>query len=151
MATIPLPTEFKEFLRLLNSNDVEYLLVGGFCVLYYGYPRATGDIDVWIDTSKKNAAKVTKSLVEFGFDEANVGPQLFRRKNKVFRMGVPPLQIDILTDVSGVTFKACYKKRALAEIDGVKVNIISLKDLRKNKRASGRHKDLDDLENLPNE
>ena len=64
-------------------------------------------------------------------------------------MGVPPLQIDILTDVSGVTFKACYKKRALAEIDGVKVNIISLKDLRKNKRASGRHKDLDDLENLP--
>ena len=104
-----------------------------------------------VSTSQENAAKVTKSLVEFGFDGANVSPQLFRRKNNVFRMGVPPLQIDILTDVSGVTFNACYKKRAVAEIDGVEVNIISLKDLRKNKRASGRHKDLDDLENLPDE
>jgi len=149
MATIQLPTEFKEFLRSLNSNDVEYLLVGGFSVGYYGYPRATGDIDVWINTSKENAAKVTRALVEFGFDEANVSPQLFRRKNTVFRMGVPPLQIDILTDVSGVAFKDCYKKRCVAEIDGVQVSIISLKHLRKNKRASGRHKDLDDLENLP--
>ena len=149
MDTIPLPTEFKEFLKLLNLNNVEYLLVGGFSVLYYGYPRATGDIDVWIDTSKKNVTKVSRTLVEFGFDEANVTPQLFRRKNKVFRLGVPPLQIDILTDVSGVSFKACFKKRVVAEIDGVQVNIISLKHLRKNKRASGRHKDLDDLENLP--
>ena len=151
MGTIQLPIEFKEFLQFLNSNDVEYLLVGGFSVGYYGYPRATGDIDVWIDTSKANAAKVARAIVEFGFDEANVKPQVFQRKNKVFRMGVPPLQIDILTEVSGVAFSACYKKRAVAEIDGVQVNLISLKHLRKNKRASGRHKDLDDLENLPGE
>src|SRR5258708_30305467 len=116
MATIPLPTEFKEFLVLLNSNGVEYLLVGGFCVLYYGYPRATGDIDVWIDTSKKNAVKVSRSLVEFGFDEVHVSPQLIRRKHKVFRMGIPPLQIDILTNVSGLTFKPCYERRGVANI-----------------------------------
>jgi hypothetical protein len=151
MATIQLPIEFKEFLQLLNSNGVEYLLVGGFSVGYYGYPRATGDIDVWINTSKENAANVTKALVEFGFDEANVNPQSFRRKNKVFRMGVPPLQIDILTDVSGVAFKACYKKRVIAEIDGIQVSVISLVHLKQNKRASGRHKDLDDLEHLPDE
>lgn len=151
MATIQLPIEFKEFLQLLNSNGVEYLLVGGFSVGYYGYPRATGDIDVWINTSQENVANVTKALVEFGFDAANVNPQSFRRKNKVFRMGVPPLQIDILTDVSGVAFKACYKKRVVAQIDGIQVSVISLEHLKKNKRASGRHKDLDDLEHLPDE
>jgi hypothetical protein len=144
-----LPHEFKEFLEFMNSNKVEYLLLGGYSVIFYGYTRTTGDIDFWIKASRKNASRVSKALIEFGFDPANVAPQMFLRKKKVFRIGNPPLQIDILTDVSGLEFEKCYTERTVAEIDGIPVSVIGLKDLKKNKRASGRLKDLDDLENLP--
>jgi predicted nucleotidyltransferase len=149
MATSLLPPEFREFLASLNSNGVEYLLLGGYSVIYYGYVRSTGDIDFWIKVSRKNAARVSKALVDYGFDPANVSPRLFLRKKKVLRTGNPPFRIDILTDVSGLEFDECYARRTVAEIDGISVNIIGLKDLKKNKRASGRLKDLDDLENLP--
>jgi predicted nucleotidyltransferase len=149
MAIIHLPTEFKEFLQSLNSNEVEYMVVGGYPVSYYGYARTTADIDIWIRISRKNSVRLADALVEYGFDPANVQPQLFLRKRKIHRIGVPPLRIDILTDISGVKFDKCYPKRTVAEIDGIKVDIIALRDLKKNKRASGRHKDLDDLENLP--
>jgi hypothetical protein len=133
----------------MNSNKVEYLLLGGYSVIFYGYTRTTGDIDFWIKASRKNASRVSKALIEFGFDPANVTPQMFLRKKKVFRIGNPPLQIDILTDVSGLEFDKCYAERTVAEVDGISVSVIGLKDLKKNKRASGRLKDLDDLENLP--
>src|SRR5262245_45507618 len=149
MATSLLPPEFGEFLESLNSNKVEYLLLGGYSVIYYGYLRSTGDIDFWIKVSSKNAARVSKALVEYGFAPVNVAPRRFLRKKKVFRTGNPPFRIDILTDVSGLDFDACYARRTVAEIDGIPVNVISLKDLKRNKRASGRLKDLDDLENLP--
>jgi hypothetical protein len=149
MATSLLPPEFREFLESLNSNKVEYLLLGGYSVIYYGYVRSTGDIDFWIKVSRKNAARVSKALVDYGFDPTHVAPQLFLRKKKVFRTGNPPFRIDLLTDVSGLDFDECYAKRTVAEIDGIPVNVIGLKDLKKNKKASGRLKDLDDLENLP--
>jgi predicted nucleotidyltransferase len=149
MATTLLPREFREFLESLNSNRVEYLLLGGYSVIFYGYTRSTGDIDFWIGVDRKNAARVSKALVDYGFDAEHVSPSIFLRKKKVFRIGVAPLQIDILTDVSGLDFPKCYPRRKVARIDGIKVDIIALKDLKKNKRASGRHKDLDDLENLP--
>jgi hypothetical protein len=133
----------------LNSKKVEYLLVGGYPVSYYGYARTTADIDVWIRVTEKNAIRLADALVDFGFDEAHVRPQLFLRMGKIHRIGVPPLRIDILTDISGVKFDRCYPNRTVAKIDGIKVNIIALRDLKKNKRASGRLKDLDDLENLP--
>src|SRR5689334_7139570 len=149
MATIRLPTEFKEFLKLLNAKKVEYLLVGGYSVSFYGYSRSTADIDIWIRASRKNASRLAGVLVEWGFVAANVPPELFLDKNKIFRIGVPPLRIDILPEVSGVTFKECYAQRNIAEIDGVLVSMISLEHLKQNKRASGRHKDLDDIQNLP--
>ncbi len=149
MGTIRLPTEFKEFLQLLNARKVDYLLVGGYPVSYYGYPRATADIDIWIRVSKTNATRLSKALVDYGFDAANVRPKTFHRRGPMFRIGVPPLRIEILTSISGLTFGACYSRRITAEIDGIAVNVISLTDLKKNKRASGRLKDLDDLENLP--
>lgn len=133
----------------MNSKKVEYLLVGGYSVNYYGYSRSTADIDVWIKVSDENAERVSKALVEYGFDGDNVAPRIFLRKRKVLRIGNPPLQIDILTDVSGLKFDKCYSRRTIAEIDGISIDVINLKDLKKNKRASGRHKDLDDLENLP--
>ena len=149
MDTTRLPPEFKEFLGCLNSNGVQYLLVGGYGVNFYGYSRSTGDIDFWIKVSRANAARVSRALIEFGFDPADVAPRLFVRKKKVLRIGNPPFQIDILTDVSGLKFGECYAKRTIAEIDGVKVDVIALQHLKKNKRASGRLKDLDDLQNLP--
>jgi hypothetical protein len=145
---IRLPPDFKEFLKLLNSEKVEYLLVGGYSVNFYGYYRNTGDIDIWIGTSRENSARVSKALIAYGFAPENVPPRLFQRKKKVLRIGMPPFRIDILTDVSGVKFETCYPQRISGKLSGVRVDIIGLKHLKQNKRASGRLKDLLDLENL---
>ncbi len=146
MATIRLPPDFKEFLRLLNSNAVEYLLIGGYAVGYYGYPRPTGDMDVWIATTADNARRVVDALREFGFDRP---VENLLRENEVIRMGVPPFRVQILTTISGVDFSACYARRLQVLLDDVQVSLISLSDLKVNKRASGRSKDVADLENLP--
>jgi predicted nucleotidyltransferase len=149
MATVNLPRDFKEFLRLLNLYRVEYLVIGGYAVAYYGYPRATADLDVWIAVHLQNAEKVVAVLKDFGFDLPELSPELFLKVNQIIRMGVPPVRIEINTGISGVNFRDCYPGKVTDEIDGVEVNFISLLDLKVNKRAAGRHKDLDDLENLP--
>ena len=149
MATIHLPPDLKEFLQLLNSHKVEYLLIGGYAVGYHGYPRATADMDVWIAVHPQNAEKMVAVLEEFGFNVPELSKDLFLNENKVIRMGVPPVKIEVLTSASGVDFEECYAERILDILDGVKVNIISLKCLKANKKASGRHKDLNDLEHLP--
>lgn len=149
MAMIHLPPDFKEFLQLLNSHQVEYLLIGGYAVGYYGYPRSTGDMDVWIAINPENAEKLVTVLKEFGFDVPNLSPELFLEKGKITRMGVPPMRLEILTSISGVSFEECYKNRTVDVVDGVKINLISISHLKANKKASGRHKDLNDLENLP--
>ncbi|HEY0174284.1 MAG TPA: hypothetical protein VGB98_24925 [Pyrinomonadaceae bacterium] len=142
-----LPPDFREFLRLLNSHGVRYLLVGGYAVGYYGYPRATADIDIWVETGAENVAKLVSALAGFGF--AGVEPELFAKDERVIRMGVPPLRIELLTGVSGVKFDDCYPARTVATLDEVEVSLIGLKDLKANKAASGRYKDLNDLEHLP--
>ncbi len=144
-----LPDDFKEFLKLLNSAEVEYLLIGGFAVGYYGYPRATNDIDVWVSRTESNAAKLVATLEEFGFGTPELKPELFQKPDCIVRMGVPPMRVEILTSISGVEFEKCYQARLRGELDGVEVDLIALEDLKKNKQASGRHKDLDDLEHLP--
>jgi len=149
MASIELHPDFKDFLRLLNSYEIEYLLVGGYAVGYHGYPRATGDMDVWIAVSETNAEKTAAAVREFGMPSDQVTRDLFLDSNKVIRMGVPPVRIQVITGASGVDFSTCYGKRQRIEIDGIPVNFISLDDLKKNKQASGRHKDLEDLEHLP--
>src|SRR5258708_11535981 len=108
MATIHIPSKFKEFLQSLNARKVDYLLIGGYPVSFYGYPRATADIDIWIRVSKTNATRLAKALVDYGFNAANVSPKIFLRRGPMFRIGVPPLRIEILTSISGVTFSACY-------------------------------------------
>jgi hypothetical protein len=148
MATIRLPPDFKEFFQLLNSERVEYLMVGGHAVGYYGYPRATGDIDIWIAISEANAAGIARVLERFGFSKKTASPALFMKENAVIRIGVPPLRIDLLTSVTGVDFTECYAGRTQAVLDGVPVNVISLDHLRANKRTIARAKDLDDLEHL---
>lgn len=149
MATIQLPLDFKEFLQLLNDRQVEYLLVGGYAVAYYGYPRATGDIDFWLAVEPTNAIRVVAVLDMFGFGSSGVTSDVFLQDNKIIQMGVPPMRIDLFTTLSGVTFAECFSRRVQDVIDGVTVNIISLDDLKVNKQASGRLKDLNDLTQLP--
>ncbi|MCA9418523.1 MAG: hypothetical protein KC917_19765 [Candidatus Omnitrophica bacterium] len=149
MARIGLPEDFKDLLKLLTSNKAEYLLVGGYAVTYHGYPRSTGDMDIWIPLQESNTRKVIQSLVEFGMSPENLSVDLFSQKDKIIRMGVPPLRIELLTGVSGVEFSDCYSRRVTVEEDGIPVCLISIEDLKKNKKASGRHKDLEDLERLP--
>jgi predicted nucleotidyltransferase len=134
---------------LLNSRGVKYLVIGGYAVGYHGYPRATADLDIWIATGRSNAEKVVEVLREFGFEVPELSPELFLQEEKVIRMGVPPIRIEILTTISGVEFDRCYPRREVADMDGVEVNIIGLGDLKANKKASGRHQDLSDLEHLP--
>lgn len=143
---IQLPPDFKEFLRLLNSNNVEYLVVGGYAVNYYGYARATADLDIWVAIAIDNAERVAAVLREFGFLQAEAA--VFLEPGKVIRMGVPPVRLEILTTISGVHFAECYERRKEAEIDGIPVNIIGLEDLKRNKQASGRLKDRLDLDRL---
>lgn len=145
---IRLPKDFKELLNLLNSKHIEYLVVGGYAVAFHGYPRATGDMDIWVAVHKDNAARITAALKEFGFDVPELREEVFLEKEKNIRMGIPPLRIEILTTIDGVEFHECYQNKKTAVIDDVEVNFISLEDLKKNKKASGRHKDLADLEYL---
>lgn len=144
-----LPQDFKEFLRLLNAHQVEYLLIGGFAVGYHGYPRATVDMDVWIARSPTNAKKILTVIKEFGFQAPELTTELFLKENKIVRMGVPPLRIEVMTGIDGVEFDECYIERISDSIDGVPVNLINLRHLKINKQASGRPKDLNDLEHLP--
>jgi len=149
MAPADLPQDFREFLRLLGAHSVEYLLIGGYAVAYHGYPRATADLDVWIALNQPNAERTVAALREFGFVLPDLQPEVFLQENKIIRLGRPPLRIEIATSISGVTFADCYRARLKTELDGVEVNLIDLEHLKLNKRAAGRHKDLDDLENLP--
>ncbi len=148
MATIRLPPDFSEFLKLLHSEKVEYLLIGGYAVAYHGYTRATGDMDIWIAMNPENARRVVRALRRFGFTDMPISTDLFLKENQVIRMGVPPLRIELLTTISGVSFAQCFARRQTAVLEDLEVNMIGLDDLKTNKKASGRLRDLNDLENL---
>jgi predicted nucleotidyltransferase len=145
---IHLPKDFSEFLKLLNLKQVEYLVVGGWAVGYYGYPRGTGDIDIWISSTKENALKLIEVFKDFGFEDSEISPDIFLKKDQITRIGMPPLRIEILTTISGVNFEECYKNRKRVTVDNVEIDFISLKDLKANKAAAKRLKDIDDLDKL---
>jgi len=105
-------------------------------------------MDIWVAANPANAGKIIAVLKEFGFDVPGLSPDLFVSEGQVIRMGVPPVRLEILTSISGVSFRECYAERLVAELDGVSITLISLKHLKINKKASGRYKDLDDLDNL---
>ena len=149
MAMIRLPLDFKEFLKLLKEYNVRYLLIGGYAVGYHGYPRATADMDIWVAIHPDNAQRIVAVLCAFGFDVPELSAELFLRDQQIIRMGVPPVRLEITTSISGVEFEECYRERVEAVLDGVEVTLIDLQHLKVNKKASGRYKDLNDLENLP--
>ena len=143
-----LSKEFKEFAKLLNDQKVEYLLVGGYAVVFYGYVRYTGDIDFWINPTKVNAKRLVEVLDQFGFGSLKLTIEDFTKDDQIIQLGYPPNRIDIITSVTGLVFSDCYPKRKSFSIENIEIQTISLEDLKKNKKASGRYKDLDDLENL---
>jgi predicted nucleotidyltransferase len=146
---IVLPPDFKEFLKQLNEKKIKYLLIGGYAVGYHGYPRATNDLDIFISRDSETAKLMVSALKDFGFDTPQLTEELFFKEKNIVRMGVAPIKIEILNTISGVAFEDCYREKMIEEIDGIRVNIINLEHLKINKKASGRHKDLDDIENLP--
>lgn len=144
-----LPEDFREFLRLLSVHGVDYLVVGGYAVGLHGYPRATIDLDLWIASTPDNAVRMVAVLRDFGFNVPELEPALFLNPNSIVRFGTPPFRIEVMTTIDGVTYEACVGNAACFDIDGVRVPVISLADLKTNKKAAGRHKDLADLDNLP--
>lgn len=149
MATIQLPPEFKRLLNSLNAHGVEYLLVGGYAVIFHGYVRTTGDIDIWISASEVNAARIDAAVHALGFNPPWLKPEIFLKARSVLRIGTEPFQFEIINQIDGVAFEECYGRRVTAEIEGIPVPVIGLADLKRNKRASGRNKDLADLDYLP--
>ncbi len=145
---LTLPPDFKEFLKLLKEHNVRYLLIGGYAVGYHGYARATEDMDIWVAIHPDNAQKLVSTLKAFGLDDSTLTPELFLQKPKIIRMGFPPMRLEITTSISGVEFDECYQTRIVDKFDGIEVNVIDLENLKKNKRASGRTKDIADVEQL---
>ena len=149
MGRTSLTKDFKEFLACLTARDVRFLVIGGHAVGFHGYPRATADLDVWVDAEPKNAELLLQALIDFGFGLPDVKAEMFLQKDRIIRMGVPPNRIEIMTGIDGVGFANAYQNRVKGETEGLILSYISLPDLKANKRASGRNKDLADLENLP--
>ena len=146
---LTLPRDFSDFLSLLNAHQVDYLLVGGYAVTIHGYVRATGDMDILVAATQGNAERVVTAIRDFGFDVPDLTPARILEPRSMLRMGLPPLRIEVMNGIDGVEFYDCRPRALNVRLGDLLVPVISLADLRKNKRAAGRHKDLDDLENLP--
>jgi predicted nucleotidyltransferase len=144
---VKLQKDLREFIELMNSHAVEYVIVGGHAVAYHGYPRFTGDIDFFVNASADNADRVTRVLNAFGFDASALKTTLVEA-GKIIQLGRPPNRIDLLTGISGVEFNEAFQNSVLTELDGLPVRMLGLESLLKNKAASGRPKDLVDFDQL---
>lgn len=142
--------DFKEFIQLLNNNQVKYLVIGGYAVAVHGHPRYTKDIDIWIEMSSENTQKLMRALTEFGFGGLGLTAEDFQTPDQIIQLGYPPSRIDLITTPDGIDFATCYQTKIEIKINDVLVNFIDLENLKKNKKASGRLQDLADLENLSN-
>lgn len=143
-----LSQDFREFIELLIKNKAEYLIVGGYAVGVHGHPRFTGDLDIWLNPSPKNAALILRAVNEFGFSSYGLTESDFIKPGNVIQLGYPPLRIDLLTEIDGVAFEECYKNKKEVIVDDLPVSFIGYHDLLKNKKVSGRPRDIDDIENL---
>jgi len=140
--------DFKEFAALLNSAGVEYLIVGGYALAAHGHPRYTGDLDIWVRPTDADVGKLLDVLEQFGFGGLGLKREDFLAPGAVVQLGYPPARIDLITMIDGVEFESCLARRIVINVSGVDLPVIGLEDFRANKRASGRAKDLADLESL---
>lgn len=140
--------DYREMLSLFIENKVEFLIVGAYAMGVHGFPRATGDIDFWINPTALNASLVYSSLQQFGAPLANLEPKDFSTRGLILQVGIAPRRIDIITEIDGVDFDKAYDSKIFVEIDGLNVPVISKKNLIKNKLSTGRKKDQLDAEYL---
>ena len=140
---------YRELLQLLNEFEVEYLIVGGFAVMKYGEPRYTKDLDVWVHNSPEKSVRVVEALKKFGapLEHDQITSDTFNQKQVVYQIGIAPVRVDILSEITGVKFPDAWRKRVASTFFGVPVHFISLDDLRTNKKALGRSSDLKDQKN----
>jgi predicted nucleotidyltransferase len=149
MGKVNLFPDFRELLESLNSAKAKYLIVGGYAVNLHGHHRATRDLDIWIATDPENADKVSAALRAFGFAPSKVKSSMLQQPRQVFVFGREPARVDLLTTTAALDFEAAYTRRRVVNWDGVEVPVVSLEDLKVNKQAAGRPKDLADIANLP--
>ena len=140
--------DYKEILQILLNNKVGFLIVGAYAMGAYGYPRATGDFDIWVKVSAENSKKIYKSLSEFGAPLSIAAEKTFAEKGIIFQIGVAPRRIDIITHIDGVIFEEAYKTKEVIEIDGLQMPFLSKENLIKNKQSTGRKKDELDADYL---
>ena len=142
--------DFRDFLQALNNNDVEYLLVGGYAVILHGYPRTTGDMDIWVNRTTNNYKKLVTAFYEFKMPIFDMTEENFIQHQNwdVFRFGRKPVAIYIMTKMGGLNFEECYLAAQHYDDDGLIIKLVHYNDLIKAKKAAGRFKDLNDLENL---
>jgi hypothetical protein len=140
--------DFKELLELFNAHGVEYLVVGGYALAAHGAPRNTGDIDLWINPTHANAGRVLRSLEQFGIGGIDLSTEDFVKPDNVVQLGVPPVRVDLVTAIDGVGWDEAWPGRLAGEYGTVPTNFIGRREFLINKRASGRLKDLADVEAL---
>jgi hypothetical protein len=140
--------DFKDLLELFNAHKVEYIIVGGYALAFHGAPRYTGDIDIFVKPNGENAARIMSALKDFGFGSVGLTSQDFEKSGHVVQLGVPPVRIDIITSISGVSWNDAFSDRAAGKYGDIQVHYIGHKQFILNKRAMGRKKDLADLEAL---
>jgi predicted nucleotidyltransferase len=143
--------DFRDFLQALNNNRVRYLLVGGYAVIFYGYARTTGDMDLWVDCTAENYALLENAFNEFQMPVFDMTLDRFLQTDQVdvFRFGRKPVAIDIMTQMAHLDFETCFAKKQLFNDDGLILPVVHLDELKVAKTKAGRSKDLDDLEHLP--
>lgn len=140
--------DYKEMLRILLDNEVKFLVVGAYALGVYGYPRATGDVDIWVEPTLDNSRKVYKSLKKFGAPLSDISQSTFAEAGLVFQIGVAPRRIDIITSIDGVTFKHAFQTKEEVKIERLRIPFLSKANLIKNKKATGRDKDKLDIKYL---
>ena len=143
--------DYKELLQLFNEFEVDYLIVGGFAVMKYGEPRYTKDLDVWVHNSAPNSLRLVEALKKFGvpLEHDGIAAETFTEKQIVYQIGIAPVRIDILTEITGIEFSDAWRNRVPSTFFGVPVHFISQCDLEANKRALSRASDLEDLKRNP--
>ena len=140
--------DFKELLALLNAHDVEYVIVGAYALSHHGVPRYTGDLDILIRAETENARRILDALSEFGFGNLELTLTDFTLPDHVIQLGYPPVRIDLITSITGVSWEEVAENKETGIYGGIEVFYIGRPQLVKNKRLTGRQKDLADLEAL---
>lgn len=145
---VPLNADLRDFLSLCVRHELRFLVIGGHAVAAHGHPRFTKDLDIWIWVDPENAARMVRVLDEFGFASAGLTEADFTDAGDIVQLGYPPNRIDILTSIPGVEFEPCWERRVIGELDDVEVPFIGYSDLERNKLATGRDRDLGDVDDL---